>query len=337
LSDSSLPRHYTEILLRTAEAKGIDCTALFGDQPAADLKDARARWSHYQLGVVSKNLKSVSGDELWGLAQGFVPRGSFQFACELCTLSDTLGEALQRAFRFFFYCTDGVRFDLEVEGDEACIVMELPGLETEAAGLLYEWWLWLWHFTAQWLVGAEFAVIRVEFPHKPIGPREDYDATFGPAWRFEGEAARITFPAGALRRRVIRTIADVDAMHRKTTVTLRPPPELPLSVRTLVTQALFRHLKLHRAAPTLEALADEQGICSQTLRRRLRAEGVSYRGLKAEVRQELAQRYLREEGATVTEVAARTGFAEANALTRAVRSWTGLSMSEFRKAAKAGG
>jgi AraC-like DNA-binding protein len=334
LSDSSLPRHYAEILLRVAEARGIDCAALFGDQPATRLQGRGARWSAYELGVVSKTLKTVSGDEMWGMGQARVPRGSLQFACELFTLSSDLGDALGRAFRFFLYSTDGVRFELEDDGENATIVMELPGPETEVSGVLYEWWLWFWHFTAQWMIGMEAPVVRVEFPHKPIGTREDYDTTFGPNWRFEAQAAQISFPASALRRRIVRSLADVDGMFRKTAVTLRRPPELPLSFRTRVTAALLDHLKAHRVMPTIEALAEEQGVCSQTLRRRLRAEGASYRALKAEVRRELAQRYIREDGATVTEVAARTGFAEANALTRAVRSWTGLSMAEFRSAAK---
>jgi AraC-like DNA-binding protein len=337
MNDSSLPRQYIEILIKNAQAKGIDWAALFDDEPKQGLSRRRTRWNNYQLGVVSKKLKMVLQDEFWGMGESRVPSGSFRFACELCALSDTLEEALTRAFRLFELTTDTVTFRLTSADGVASVTMALAGEMTEGSGLLYEWWLWLWHFIAQWMIGAEIPVIQVDFPHPPIGDAEDYDATFGANWRFRRDHAQISFPAWSLQRRIIRTVADVEQMHTKTAVSLSFSPDVDLSLKTMVASALAAHLKQNGVMPTLEALAGEYDVCGQTLRRRLQREGTSYRAIKAEVRTDAARRCIGQEGATISDAAARAGFAEANGLVRAIRAWTGLTASEFRRAVMEGG
>jgi AraC-like DNA-binding protein len=332
MSAAALATQYTEILLETARQNGLDCNALFGDEPVFATRGRKPKWNNYHLGVMQMNLKHTMKDEFWGmLGDARVPLGTFRFACELCTLSATLGEALTRAYRLYGLVSDGVRFRLDVEGELASIIMELPGRTTQRNDFLFEWWLWLWHFIAQWFVGAEIDLVQVEFPHPPIGEREHYEAAFGPNCRFGAGAARITFDKAALDRRIIRTVADVDRMHTKKVVTLGTP-EIERSWKSIVKMALATHLEQTNTMPTLEQLAEEQGVCGQTLRRRLHAEGASYRALKAQVRGEAARRYLARQGATMSEVASRAGFAEPNGLTRAIRSWTGLSVTEFRRA-----
>jgi AraC-like DNA-binding protein len=331
MSAQTLASQYTEILLETARQNGLDTNALFGDEPVFATRGRKPKWDNRQLGLTSANLKHTLGDEFWGmLGDARVPLGTFRFACEICTMCDTLEEALQRTFRLYRLVSDGVRFRLDVDGDLASITMELPGRLTQRNDFLFEWWLWLWHFISQWFVGAEIALMRVDLPHRPIGEREHYDAVFGPDCHFGGDMARITFRAADLHRRVVRTLKDVDAMHNKISVSLSAP-EIEKSCRTIVKTTLTVHLEKNNAMPTLEELAMEQGVCGQTLRRRLQAEGASYRALKAEVRGEVARRYMTRQGATMSEVASRAGFAEPNGLTRAIRSWTGLSVTEFRR------
>jgi AraC-like DNA-binding protein len=332
MSNAGLASQYTEILLETARQNGLDCNALFGDEPVFATRGRKPRWNNHQLGVMSGNLKHTVKDEFWGmLGDAHVPLGSFRYACEICTLSKTLGDALRRAYRLYGLVSNGVTFSLDVESDLASITMELPGRATQRNDFLFEWWLWLWHFISQWFVGAEIELVRVDFPHRPIGERGHYDAVFGPHCHFESDVARITFDKAMLDKRVIRSLADVERMHAKTTITLSTP-EIERSCKSIVKTALTVHLEQTNTMPTLEQLAMEQGVCGQTLRRRLQAEGESYRALKAQVRGEVARRYLTRQGATMSEVASRAGFAEPNGLTRAIRSWTGLSVTEFRRA-----
>ena len=52
--------------------------------------------------------------------------------------------------------------------------------------------------------------------------------------------------------------------------------------------------------------------------------------VKEEVRREAALRWLDHEGLSISEVSYRAGYAEPNGLTRALKSWAGISPSAYR-------
>ncbi len=76
--------------------------------------------------------------------------------------------------------------------------------------------------------------------------------------------------------------------------------------------------------PTLDELSAAFNVTSRTLRRQLTAEGVGFRELVDDVRKTTALELLAS-GQTVSEVAHRTGFAEAASFIRAFKRWTGAT------------
>lgn len=68
----------------------------------------------------------------------------------------------------------------------------------------------------------------------------------------------------------------------------------------------------------------------RTLRRRLAAEGTSFRALRAEIHQTLAIELLGTVGLTVAQVAQRLGYADPAAFTHAFTRWTGTPPSAYR-------
>jgi AraC-like DNA-binding protein len=326
-----LASHYTQLLLDAARDIGVDPAALFGDEPVFATRGRRAQWSHEDLGIVSQNLRRATGDELWGLAPGFrVPLGTFRFACDLFPTSASLGEALTRAFRLYGLM-GAVKFELRTEGDLASVVFTPPPMPPVYAAFVTEWHLWLLHYFAQWFVRSEIGRVRVDFPHAPQVEPSLYDGTFGSRTRFGMAEARIVFPKQDLARAPARTPEEVDAFFARTGVTLKYAPDVEQSVSTALRIALLGRLQAQSSMPTLEELAQEQGVTGQTLRRRLIAEGKTYRTLKAEVRSLVARQHLARPGATLSEVASRAGFAETSAFTRAFIGWTGMTVSKFRR------
>jgi AraC-like DNA-binding protein len=330
-SRARLAARYTGFLLEVARAKGLDRAALFGDEPVFATRGRSPKWGHEDLSLVSKNLRRITDDELWGLIPGErIPVATIKFASELALVSQTLGEGLTRAFKLY-ELLGPLRFRLEASGDLASIVMTIPKVGRYEAAFLYEWWLWLWHYLSQWFVRAEIGLVRVSLPHGPWGDPADYAGTFGSRCSFGAEEARVTFARSELARPITRGLDELEEFFARTRVTLDYAPEVESSVSTSIKIVLMRRLQHDRALPTLEELAAEKGVTSQTLRRWLIAEGVSYRALKAEVRGIIARRHLSRPEASLSEVAARAGFAETSAFTRAFRSWTGVSVSEFRR------
>lgn len=81
--------------------------------------------------------------------------------------------------------------------------------------------------------------------------------------------------------------------------------------------------------PSMRVVADELGMTQRTLRRKLDAEGTTYRALLDEVRATLAAEFL-EAGLSVEEVAHRLGYSETSAFTHAHIRWNGHPPSRRR-------
>lgn len=77
--------------------------------------------------------------------------------------------------------------------------------------------------------------------------------------------------------------------------------------------------------PSLEEVAARLAVSDRTLRRRLTAEGTSFRALVDEVRVALAEELLSTGSLSVEQVARRLGYAETAAFTHAFRRWKGMS------------
>ncbi len=82
--------------------------------------------------------------------------------------------------------------------------------------------------------------------------------------------------------------------------------------------------------PDAEAMAAELSMNARSLRRRLEAEGTSYRQLLGQVREHLALAYLRKTNMTHEEIAMRLGYSDAANFRHAFIRWTGKNPSEFR-------
>jgi AraC-like DNA-binding protein len=86
--------------------------------------------------------------------------------------------------------------------------------------------------------------------------------------------------------------------------------------------------------PNIETIAEKLQMYPRALRRKLEAEGTSYRDLLGEVRMRLAIEYLRKTEMTNEEIATRLGYSDAANFRHAFSRWTGRSPSEFRGGAQ---
>ena len=82
--------------------------------------------------------------------------------------------------------------------------------------------------------------------------------------------------------------------------------------------------------PSMQAVADQLGLQERTLRRRLAAEHTSYGEIVDDVRRKLTIEYLQTTRMSVEDVAWKVGFSDSANLRRAVRRWTGQTVSDIR-------
>jgi AraC-like DNA-binding protein len=82
--------------------------------------------------------------------------------------------------------------------------------------------------------------------------------------------------------------------------------------------------------PTLAAIAKYLDVSDRSLRRQLREQGISFRGLLDELRMQIAMKYLRTTRLANEDIALALGFSDATNFRRAFRRWTNKSPSEIR-------
>jgi AraC-like DNA-binding protein len=222
-----------------------------------------------------------------------------------------------------------------VKGTRAQIDIVVADPSLDPRNFLIEWYATRLLGLTQWLIGHEIPQVEVAFAHSPQLPANAYVSALGENVSFDRSVNRITFPSRYLDRRVIRDVKDIAAL----TSASYDPEHRPYLYRTwsvLLKSSLRSSLYRMVPLPTMEDLAKEFGVSSQTLRRGLKAEGKNYRQIKAEARREVVVSNISDTSLTLGQISILAGFAETNGLVRAMKSWTGLSLSAFRRSVIAG-
>jgi AraC-like DNA-binding protein len=113
---------------------------------------------------------------------------------------------------------------------------------------------------------------------------------------------------------------------------INPKNADPLSDKTnfkdKVKELILRNLSSNHFG--CREIAAKLGVSTRTLERSLAQENCRLRELKHDLQKETAQEMLKM-GVRVKEVAAKTGFADVAAFSRAFHKWTGIKPSEFRE------
>jgi AraC-like DNA-binding protein len=98
-----------------------------------------------------------------------------------------------------------------------------------------------------------------------------------------------------------------------------------------VREAMIRRLELGSYGP--RQVAKELGLTPNALQRKLKAEGTSFQRLLDDTRRCLTHRYLLETSLKLTDIAAKVGYSELSAFSRAARRWFGTSPRTLRRQA----
>lgn len=322
MSAGDLMNHFVNSVLQSGLRNGLGAML--------PIADPDRKWSGADFVLIMQIVCKALDDSFMGLASAKCPAEAPQFGMEVMLLSDTLGDALDRYARLYRLMTNGLSFRLERRDERVDLVIDAPDGGRDPAHWMVEWHTTRLVGISQWLVGYELPDLEVEFAHARQLPLAAYSPAMGAHVSFDKDANRIVFPDAYLARKLVRDIDELNGMMSK---------KLDLdhwNVRstwsTLLKSSLRASLQRMEPLPTMEELAHEFGVSSQTLRRGLKSEGTSYRDVKAATRREMVLDNIVDRSMNLGQVSVLAGFAETNSLVRAIKSWTGLSLSTFRQA-----
>jgi AraC-like DNA-binding protein len=177
------------------------------------------------------------------------------------------------------------------------------------------------------LCGRSWTPHQVQLTHRR--PRDDaaYRQVFQARVQFDAELSGVVFSPTVLGRSVEgavpvirdRLLQSFEALERLE----------PLSYQERVEGIL--HQVLWSGEFSLEAVAHALGTEERTLRRRLKAEGTSFRQILVETRGEIAAQLLENSNLSVAGIATVLRYDDPTAFTRAFKGWAGVSPSQWRK------
>ncbi|HEX3395163.1 MAG TPA: AraC family transcriptional regulator [Steroidobacteraceae bacterium] len=292
------------------------------------LQVPQARVSAKHYGALWRAIAAALDDEFFGQDSRRMKVGSFAMLCHAVLSCKTLGQALERSLRFYALILDDIFGTAERDGQEARIVLhERAG--TSHRVFAHELLLMLLYGVSCWLVGLRIPILRTEFSYAEPTHSTEYRLMYCGDLRFNRPNTLLAFAASYLDLPVVQN-------ERSAKEFLRSAPEnilLKYKNGSSLTARVRRRLRqfLPGAVPDFEQLADEMGMTSATMRRRLHDEGGSYQSIKDQLRRDMAISYLSHSKRSVMDIALELGFSERSAFHRAFRKWTGASPGEFRR------
>jgi AraC-like DNA-binding protein len=246
--------------------------------------------------------------------------------------SRTLRDAAAIGLRYIAASSAFVRLAIDEHGARARLLFDDDEIPEDARAFLVERDLTAVANVMPGLLGRDASQISARLELRMTRARGSILASFMPGGSVEFRQPRnaLSFP---------RTLLDEplpQADHSTAEMCER-------QCRELVEQRRARHgvaatvrsrlINQPARPPSMDTIANELHIDTRTLRRHLERDGTSYRALLDEVRDTLAVEMLTTTGLTVTEIAARLGYAEPASFTHAFTRWRGVPPSQYRSTA----
>ena len=317
--------------LACIHARGLDADALLhraGIAPAL-LHQPHARVTSQHYGALWHGIAQAIDDEFFGMDSHRMKVGSFTLMCHALIHSPTLERALLRAIRFMRVVLDDLHGELVREGSTARIVLhDSPHAANPKRAFAYGTWLMMLHGLACWLVGRRIPLERADFRCAEPDFSAEWRVLFSPELHFDQAVCGIRFASRYLDMPNLQNEARMKAFLREA------PANFLVKYRNSdgLTARIRRRLRKSSPAnwPDVAALARQFHLSEATLRRRLEAEGQSYRQIIADLRKDMAISLLADPRLSIADVASQSGFAETSAFYRAFRKWTGACPGDYR-------
>jgi len=324
-------RQYT----RFATANGIVVADLLSQAgiPADTLESDEGRIDSEQFQTFLHLLAERSGNPILGLESGdFVQPGSYSVLGYITMSCATLGEAITRIAPYEKLVGDMGTTRMRMKGDEVILVWHCnytdPLVRPQVVDNVFASWI----NYARWLADrAGAAPLAIRLQRESPGPElePEYLKRWGCTVEFAaGEdslslnkellCARLRQPDPSLRKTLeahaLSQLAELDT-------------DSDLAAR--VKQGIQKQLA--GGVTRQDMIAEDLGMTSRTLQRKLSQEGASYQKLLDEVRQQMAEDYLRNTAMSIPDIALRLGYSETTSFHRKFRAVSGKTPGDFRR------
>lgn len=332
----TIPTAFIQRYLAFSPESQVDLTNALGAAgiDLNTLSDPRARLTPTQVTTFIQTSWQITNDELFGLGNAPVPRGTFRLICLTLIHCPDLGSAFTRMAEVIRVLPGLTPLTVEAGEDSTRISFSVnprSGIAEHdvAERITTDFVMILLHRFAAWLIGRRVRLRSVEFPYSAPDARlaQDYDIIFGIPVTFDALCSAMVFDNSAIRAPLIQTEETLEEYLRASPIHLMSERDYDSTASAQVRRVV--ELGVKGRTSTADEIADMLSISVPHLRRLLRREGTSLGQLREEVLRDVAIAGLGR-GESVEVLSARLGFSEPSAFRRAFKRWTGDTPSSYR-------
>ena len=321
--------------VRYADAKGIAVDPLFekaGLKPEI-LDSDEGRIDGEQLQAFIHLLAEHTGNPVLGLETGdYVQPGSYSVLGYITMSCATLGEAVTRIAPYEKLVGDMGTTRLKMKGDSATLIWTCNFTDSVVWPQVVDNVFASWINYARWLADSTDATpLEVRLRRPSPGP--EHEEAYAVRWQcpvqFDAEEDSVTFAQSLLATR----LRQPDPLLRKTLEAHALSQLALLDTDTDLTSRVKQSIQKQLAdgITRQDMVAEDLGMTSRTLQRKLSQEGVSYQKLLDEVRQQMAEDYLQNTDMSIPDIALRLGYSETTSFHRKFKAATGKTPGDFRR------
>jgi AraC-like DNA-binding protein len=246
---------------------------------------------------------------------------------ELMRNSPTLRDALRlAALHLELHDRGAVSLMLDLSNGKSALGYALFEGKTPAAEQILDGAIAMQYLLLRELCGRSWKPVSVRLSHRPPARIAPFKKHFRARLEFDAQISSIVFESRWLDHPIEGADPASFAAISKAIESGQSHGVMPFSAQ--VRRALYAMMFTASASST--NVAHLFNLHERTLRRRLKREGVTVRGLVSEARRELAHHLLRDTDLPVSEIAAVLRYSDVTVFARAFRGWSNMSPREWR-------
>ncbi|NYT23717.1 AraC family transcriptional regulator [Alcaligenaceae bacterium] len=328
--------HYFKETLRGAERYGLKVDYLLQQSGLSkeELNTPGWRGPSEKLAHLVQQVWLTLDDEFMGFTQHRCKPGTFAMMCHLIIHEVSIGRALSKGILYYNLFTDDIRMQLiEVEkGDQLIFEVVFARPDLDPHNYFLEFWLSIWYRLICWLAGRKIPIQEARFHYsRPDDRVEEFRYMFPTTHLFDQQVTRFVFSRELLTTPIVRSKPELKSMLALAPLGFMVVPSDESSYGRKIRSYVLATKSSQLSFPQFEHMAEVLGLSPQTLRRRLKEEGTSFRNVVEGIRRDVAIQHLVRTRQPVARISEIVGYSETRAFTRAFHTWTGMSPRTYRK------
>ncbi|MBN1365693.1 MAG: AraC family transcriptional regulator [Syntrophaceae bacterium] len=323
--------HATRILVRLAQERGINVTEILKKAGISDVDlDNPDKWVTFDQEIsVYMQIVDLVTEPDFGLTIGqnyhIGHLGEWIMAVNCCT---NALEAWKTMFELIDLVPVYFQYILEAKGNVATFCLhEITDWGTYRR-FLHEAHAVGFYYICCEIMREKIPLIEVRFAYSKPPYADKYGKIFNCPIFFDAAETEAIFDAAYLKKNLPCSNILTKKLYEKECWQVLQNLNLFATTAGRVRYAI---MSKNNEFPNMKNLAKSLNMSSQTMRRRLAAEGMEYKSLSRQVREDKACALLTSTNMTIEEIADSLGYSDVANFHRAFKSWTGQTPLGYRR------